>query len=66
VITTADAHADLSYTVNADSTGTYTVLLPGAPTVEIFVAPNGEEFVAIETSNGRANDAFSSRRVGPD
>ena len=64
VITTPDAHADLSYTVNADCTGTYTVLVPGAPTAEIFVAPNGEEFVAIETSNGRANDAFSSRRVG--
>jgi hypothetical protein len=66
VITTADAHADLSYTVKADCTGTYTVLVPGGPTVEIFVAPNGEEFVAIETSNGRANDAFSGRRVGPE
>ena len=66
VVTTPDAHADLSYTVNADCTGTYTVLVPGAPTAEIFVAPNGEEFVAIETSNGRANDAFSSRRVGPE
>ena len=64
VVTTPDAQADLSYTVNADCTGTYTVLVPGAPTAEIFVAPNGEEFVAIETSNGRANDAFSSRRVG--
>jgi hypothetical protein len=66
VITMPDVHVDLSYTVNADCTGTVTVLNPGAPTVEIFVAPNGEEFVAIETSNGRANDAFSSRRVGPD
>jgi hypothetical protein len=66
VITMPDVHADLSYTVNADCTGTYTVLNPMAPTAEIFVAPNGEEFVAIENTNGRANDAFSSRRVGPE
>ena len=66
VITLPDVQFDLSYTINADCTGTYTVLNPAAPTVEIFVAPNGEEFVAIETSNGRANDAFSSRRVGPE
>jgi hypothetical protein len=66
VITLPDSHGDLSYTINPDCTGTYTVLNPTAPTVEIFVAPNGEEFVAIETSNGRANDAFSSRRVGPE
>jgi hypothetical protein len=66
VITIPDGHGDLSYTINPDCTGTYTVLNPGAPTVEIFVAPNGEEFVFIETDNGRANDAFSSRRVGPE
>jgi hypothetical protein len=64
VITIPDSRVDLSYTINSDCTGTYTVLNPAAPTVEIFVAPNGEEFVAIETSNGRANDAFSSWRVG--
>lgn len=66
MITMPDVHVDLSYTINSDCTGTYTVLNPAAPTVEIFVAPNGEEFVAIETSNGLANDAFSSRRVGPE
>ena len=66
VITMPDVQFDLSFTINADCTGAYTVLNPAAPTVEIFVAPNGEEFVAIETSNGRANDAFSSRRVGPE
>ena len=66
VITIRDAHVDLSYTINPDCTGIYTVLNPTAATAEIFVAPNGEEFVAIETSNGRANDAFSSWRVGPE
>jgi hypothetical protein len=66
VITIRDGHVDLSYTINPDCTGIYTVLNPTAATAEIFVAPNGEEFVAIETSNGRANDAFSSWRVGPE
>jgi hypothetical protein len=66
VITMPDVHVDLSYTINADCTGTYTVLNPAALTAEIFVAPNREELVAIETSKGRANDAFSSRRVGPE
>ena len=66
VITIRDGHVDLSYTINPDCTGIYTVLNPTAATAEIFVAPNGEEFVAIETSNGRANDALSSWRVGPE
>jgi hypothetical protein len=67
VITMPDAHVDLIYAINPDCTGTYTVVAPGTPrTVEIFVAPSGEEFVAIETSDGLANDAFSSRRVGPE
>jgi hypothetical protein len=65
VIVLADSQSDLIYTVNEDCTGTYTVLSSGA-TAEIFVAPNGEEIVVIETANGRANDAFSSRRVGPE
>jgi hypothetical protein len=67
VIVDADSRSDLSYTVNKNCTGTYTLLIPGAmPGVEIFVAPNGEEMVVIETSNGRADDAHSSRRVGPE
>jgi hypothetical protein len=66
VIVAADSRSDLSYTVNKDCTGTYTLLNSEAPAVEIFVAPNGEEMVVIETSNGRADDAHSSRRVGPE
>jgi hypothetical protein len=42
VITNADSHRDLSYTVNADCTGTVKVLGIGA-TQEIFVAPNGDD-----------------------
>jgi hypothetical protein len=71
VIVVADNRSDLIYTINKDCTGTYTLhggdVSPGAPpAVEIFVAPDGEEMVVIETVNGRADDAHSSRRVGPE
>ena len=64
-IVVADAQGDLSYTVNKNCTGTF-ALLNTTTTTEIFIAPNGEEMVAIETSNGRSDDAYSMRRVGPE
>ena len=66
VIVDADAQPALTYTINKNCTGTVTLLPGTTPSVEIFVAPNGEEFVAIETVNGRSDDAHSSRRVGPE
>jgi hypothetical protein len=66
VIVDADSQSNLSYTVNKNCTGTYTLLPATTPSAEIFVAPNGEEMVVIETSNGRSDDAHSSRRVGPE
>jgi hypothetical protein len=62
VITSADLHSDLSYTVNADCTGTVKVLSVGA-TQEIFVAPNGDDMTVIATGTGHV-EAFSSWRVG--
>jgi hypothetical protein len=64
VITNADRHRDLSYTVNADCTGTVKVLSVGA-TQEIFAAPNGDDMTVIATDKGHV-EAFSSWRVGPD
>jgi len=64
VITNGDLHSDLSYTVNADCTGTVKVLSVGA-TQEIFVAPNGDDMTVIATDKGHV-EAFSSWRVGPD
>ena len=67
VIVAADSQSNLSYTVNKNCTGTYTLLPAGTtPSVEIFIAPSGEEMVVIETVNGRSDDAHSSRRVGPE
>ena len=59
-----DIHSDLSYTVNADCTGIVKVLRVGA-TVEIFLAPNGEDMTVIATDTGHV-EAYSSWRVGPE
>ena len=64
VIRPADTRSDLSYTVNADCTGTLKVLSAGA-TSEIFVAPNGEDMTVIATDNGHV-EAYSTWRVGPE
>ena len=63
VVTAADIHSDLSYTVNPDCTGTLKVVSVGA-NMEIFIAPNGDEMTVIATDNGHV-EAYSSRRVGP-
>jgi hypothetical protein len=65
-ITTADGHGDLSYTVNADCTGTLHILPAGAgANQEIFIAPNGDGMTVIATGNGHV-EAYSSWRVGPE
>jgi hypothetical protein len=64
VITTADIHSDLSYTVNADCTGTLKVISAGA-NMEIFVAPSGDDMTVIATDPGHV-EAYSSSRVGPE
>jgi hypothetical protein len=64
VVTAKDAQSDLSYSVNENCTGSFTILSVGAK-AEIFVAPDGEEMVVIQTNTGQS-DAHSSRRVGPE
>ena len=64
VVAAKDAQSDLSYTVNKDCTGSFIVLSVNA-IAEIFVAPDGEEMVVIQTSTGQS-DAHSSQRVGPE
>ena len=64
VVAAQDAQSDLSYTVNTDCTGSFTVLSVGA-IAEIFVAPDGEDMVVIQTNTGQS-DAHSSQRVGPE
>ena len=61
---------DLTYTLGADCTGTYTVHnppgAPPGPSFDIFVSPNGDEMTAINTGPEGAGGAFTpSRRVAP-
>ena len=53
----------ISYTVNADCTGTYTVLIPGGPSFGMFIAPNGEELLIIGTDPGVVLVQGPTRRV---
>jgi hypothetical protein len=53
----------MTYTVNADCSGTITFQLPfGDTQSDLYIAPNGAEFVAIQTDTGSIV-ANSARRV---
>ena len=58
----------LTYTLNSDCTGTYTVLPLGLglPKFAIFVSPNGDEMTSINIEpEGAASSYTPSRRVAP-
>ena len=52
-----------SFTVNADCTGAYTVLVPNGPSFDLFIAPDGEQFASIATGPPGNGGAGISRRV---
>ena len=52
-----------SYTINADCTGVYTVLVPNGPTFNLFIAPDGEHFASIATGPQGNTGASITRRV---
>jgi hypothetical protein len=52
----------ISYTVNADCTGTYTVIADGA-SFGLFIAPDGEELIVIGTDRGVVLVQGPNRRV---
>jgi hypothetical protein len=55
----------LTYTLNSDCTGTYTVL-HGGPSFDIFVSPNGDEMASINIEPAGAASSYTpSRRVAP-
>ena len=59
-----NAVVPISYTVNADCTGTITVLVPGGPSFAIFIAPDGESIATIATDPGNYVSSID-RRVSP-
>jgi hypothetical protein len=64
VIVEENLVSPISYTVNPDCSGTYTVPSAGLHT-DLFVAPNGEELVVIGTDPGYVLVQGPSRRVSP-
>jgi hypothetical protein len=42
--------APISYTVNADCTGSYTVHVPNGPSFDLFIAPSGDAVATIATA----------------
>ena len=55
---------DITYTINPDCSGTFTV--PAAGVVHgLYVAPNGEELITIGTNPGDVSVLGPSRRVSP-
>ncbi len=42
--------APITYTVNSDCTGTYTVNAPGNPSFDLFIAPDGSEIATFATA----------------
>jgi hypothetical protein len=51
----------VSYTVNADCTGSYTV--PNGPSFDLFIAPGGEEYALIATDPSGNYPSSIQRRV---
>jgi len=51
----------VSYTVNADCTGSYTV--PNGPAFDLFIAPGGEEYALIATDPSGNYPSSIQRRV---
>ena len=49
----------ISYTVNADCTGSMTV--SGGPTFSLFIAPDGESMASIATDPGGAGASIDRR-----
>jgi hypothetical protein len=65
VVQNVPPRSPLTYTLNRDCTGTYTVL-NGGPSFDIFVSPNGDEMTSIATEpEGNAASFTPSRRVAP-
>jgi len=53
----------ITYTVNPDCTGTYTVNIPGGPSFDLFIAPNGDEIATFATAPAGNQLASIDRRV---
>jgi hypothetical protein len=56
-----NAAVPISYTVNADCTGTITTLVPNGPFFDMFISPNGEAIATIAADPGNYATGISQR-----
>jgi hypothetical protein len=63
IIVPVTSPTPVTYTLNSDCTGTYTVV--HGPSFDIFVSPDGEELAVIATDQGHALAEGPNRRVAP-
>ena len=64
IIVPVTSPTPVTYTLNSDCTGTYTVV--HGPAFDIFVSPDGEELAVIATDPGHALAEGPNRRVAPE
>lgn len=55
----------ISYTVNADCTGMYKVLIPDGPSFDLFIAPKGDAIAVIATAPPGNQVSTIDQRVSP-
>ena len=56
-----NASVPISYTVNANCTGTITVLIPGGPHFDMFIAPTGDSIATIAADPGNYVSSIDRR-----
>jgi hypothetical protein len=64
IIVPVTSPTPVTYTLNSDCTGTYTVV--HGPAFDIFVSPDSEELAVIATDAGHALAEGPNRRVAPE
>ncbi len=57
--------APISYTVKADCTGTYKVLIPDGPSFDLFISPKGDAIAVIATAPPGNQVSSIDQRVSP-
>ena len=60
-----NAVVPIRYTVNADCTGAYTVLIDSGPSFDLFIAPKGEAIATISTAPPGNYVSSIDQRVSP-
>jgi hypothetical protein len=58
-----DSEAPITYTVNPDCSGSYTVNVPNGPSFALFIAPDGDQLARIPTAPAGNYGSSIDRRI---